>query len=503
MLALLWGVVLRFHAIQAWKVHLSHDESISYLCAATTEGLYQETIQEYTDSLITVGSIQAFYTPPAQLQYRTVAADLAGYDIHPPLFFWALHTGMVYTGFSPKLGPWINAITGLLLLLLTFLLAREALGSTGRALVACAIWYLSPSVVQIDLEARQYQFIALWAMASYLLSWRIAERGTNGLRVAGFTVVNALGMLSHYYFVFVLVPGLWLMWRRHGFKSPLWIYLGSLLASVVLFLAAFPEFFSFLSAFPGRPKPAVPYPGLKDNLVTVWLYSLDFFGGTHALRHLYRLVAVLAMAWIGWALLSKRLPVRMEHRSLAGFLRVALVWCAGFTVLLYFVHISPPGAVGEQYFSYFWPLLAITLVPLAEKLIPRRAWAPVLVLYVAQLAWSFTVSVRDSEFLQPALPASWYAEMGQGDLVVTDGWARGYLPKVMMHLPAETPLFLMRKERPDVAVCNKALYLHPAISPHDPGGFATWMSQQGFVAGEARKYDNHQYEHYRFQVFHR
>lgn len=497
--ALVFGVALRFLAIAQWKKGLSHDESVSYMCAAATEGAYQEQIEGLVDRPMVAGALHAFYARPTSLQLRTVAYDLALYDIHPPLFFWAMHIQQVLLGTGINGGLWINFAGGLFLLVLTFVLARRSLGSIDLALTACAIWYLSPAVVQIDLEARQYQFMAVCAMASYLLTQK-AVAGDAGFRnLSLFTLVNALGLLSHYYYAFVLIPGTFLVWRSHGLKAASWRYLASLIASAVLFLVLFPEFFDFLASYPSRPKDLEASTSVADRLKTMLYASLAFFAQARPLRYVFLLLGVLGLGTYVRYLLRTHGSSPFTRDAPIGGVVVTLAWCIAFTAGLYLLRVSPSHAVGEQYYAYFWPLLAIVLVHMARSVIPSRYRAWILVAYMLQLGQSFTTSVIESPFLRGALPAQWYGVIDNSDLLVTDDWKRSFLPRTLRDVPADKPLYLMKLDRPDVHGMDQVAFVHLAITSRPTvTGFTQWMADQGFVQGEIRVHD-----HYELHTYHR
>ncbi|MBL7950994.1 MAG: glycosyltransferase family 39 protein [Flavobacteriales bacterium] len=496
-IALVYGVALRFYAISQWKQGLSHDESVSYLCASATEGMYQERIPTYMDTLIQAATIQVLYQRPAQLALTTVASDLVRYDIHPPLYFWALHAQHTFVGSGINGGLWLNAFAGLFILGCTYLMARHTLGTANLALVACAVWYLSPAVVQIDLEARQYQFMAACAMASYLLVIRSGQSGMSSMELIGFTVINTLGLLSHYYYSFLLVPGISIVLLRHGFRKPLLILLSSLIASYALFLLLFPEFLEFIKAYEDRAKDPEAERILMDKMKTIVYATLAFFTHAHLLRYIFLLLCLAG---------STAVLIRYGRAGMSTFTRASspskevallLTWCALFTTGLYLLGVSPPHAVGEQYFAYFWPLLAIVLVHVARLLLPARYRLWILTAYMLQLGYAFTTSVRGSEYLKPVLPAGWYATLKDSDVLVVDDVKRSFLPRAMRDMPGGTPLFLMKEGRPSVNASTAVSYVHLDVENRPTAAaFTTWMTAQGFTHGEVRVHKHHELHTY-------
>lgn len=481
LLALAWGVGVRFVAISQWKQGYSHDESISYLCASATEGRYTDELKGLSNVIITADDIHAFYQRPDHLQTGLVAYNLAHHDIHPPLYFWALHAAYTWTGAGLTAGTWLNFLAGLILLWLTFTLARETLGNTDLALAATVIWYLSPAVAQVDLEARHYQFMAVCAMASYILAWRMGKQGVKGRHLVLFILVNALGFLSHYYYGFVLLPGVWLIWRQYGLKAPFWRHVGSIALSVVLFMLVFPDFLDFVANFSDRPTAGATPPGFIAGVFTLTYTTLEFLAGQPMLRY-PTLALIGAVAGLyGYRLVTRKIE-RPKEVSLLQYVTVTLVWCAAFTVVFYLARISPASAAGEQYNAYFWPLLAIVLVHVARTLIAARHRRWILVAYVLLLGYSFTLAVRQSDLLPRMLPDEWYAHMAGAGLVVTDDLARGILPRVTRDIPAGTPLYLMRREADLETDHDRVAYLHLQSGKQPPSSeIIARMARQGYA----------------------
>jgi uncharacterized membrane protein len=496
---ILWGVGVRLHAVLELKQGLSHDESVSYLCAAATEGAYQERIDGMVDTVLHVQEFQAFYARPDHMMLRTVAKDLALWDIHPPLYFWVLHATHLTIGAGIIGGALLNVAAGLVLLVLLFLLARRALGNMTLALAACALWYLSPAVVLIDLEARHYQFLAVLAMASFML----AERMTDGSHSLGrwslFTLVNALGLLTHYYFAFLLVPGALFMLVRYRASAPTVRYVGSLVLSFILFLIWFPEIFDFIGTYAARIADPEETTGFVDRSKTLIYASLAFFTEEHRARYIY--LGVLALAGASTVALSLWKGIRPlpNWNGTAGYFAITLIWAAGFTTAFYLLGISPAQAAGEQYFAYFWPLLAVLIVHVASQVVPApiRGW--LFAAHMAQLSFAFSSSVHGSAYLQNVLPGSWYQQMVGSDLVIMDDHKRSNLPRIVHHLPADLPLFVSKKGSPDLTGMDEVTLLHLALDTRPlSSDLMDRIAAQGFLrVGTIEKHDHFELHHFR------
>ncbi|MCB0771459.1 MAG: glycosyltransferase family 39 protein [Flavobacteriales bacterium] len=496
---LLWGVGVRSHAVLKLKQGLSHDESVTYLCAAATEGAFQDRIEGLVDTLLRVNDVRSFYARPEHPMLRTVAADLALWDIHPPFYFWILHATHVTIGTGIIGGALLNVAAGMLLLVLLFLLARRALGSMNLALAACAIWYLSPAVVQIDLEARHYQFLALLATASFMISERMMDGRTTIGRWSLFTLVNALGLLTHYYYVFLLVPGTLFMLVRFRVSAPTLRYVGSLALSLVLFLVSFPEVFDFVGTYAARISTPEESTGFLDRAKTMIYASLAFFTEEHRARYVYSGVLVLAVVSTVALALWKGVRPLPNWSGTMGYFTITLIWAAGFTCAFYLVGISPAQAAGEQYFAYFWPLLAVLLVHVAGQAVPApiRGW--LFTAHMAQLSFAFHTSVHESAYLQNVLPVHWYQRMGSSDLVIMDDHKRSNLPRIAQHLPPSLPLYLMKNVSPDLTGMDEVAVLHLAIGSRPPASeLLDRVEAQGFHRdGNVQRHDHFELHHFR------
>lgn len=475
------GIVHRFYAITAWKHSLSNDESVSYMCAAASAGAWEVQIGGMVNRPITIAEIQRFYDRPDDLAFRTVALDMAMYDVHPPLYFWTLHLIHVCWGTGPGTGAYLNIVFGILALVLVHRLARRMLGGPLAPWVAVVAWYLSPAAVQIDLEARPYQLLTLLALASYLLGQRlIAGRGSRSLWL-GFTAVNMLGLLTHLYFPFLLLPGLALMIWQHGPGRRVTIYLLSLVVSTFGMLMLYPEFITFLTTYGDRPRD-VPEPvHSMERLKGVLYASMEFFTEGHRMRYLFLLLSTLTGGLLLWKRLRGFGRVWLQQGIGEKSFFITFGWWTLFTVALFLVGASPAQAVGEQYYAYLWPFAAIACTGTLGALTDQR-WRRILLgLYLVQLIPAFVQGVRGSKYLVPAIPEEWNTIIASNDLLITDEAKRTALPRMARHLPAGLPLYIMGRQHPDLTNVERVVFLHLDIRSRPAAPFVDWLSTQGFA----------------------
>jgi hypothetical protein len=141
---------------------------------------------------------------------------VAGSESTPPLWY-ALAWALEQTGLPVEAGRGIGVaagtvLAGLLVLYAARLLPLWAAGLAG--LVAA----LGSQLVLRGSELRAYALYALLALVFAWLLERAAEAPSRG-RLVAFWAVTATGLLTHYFFLFLLLPGLLWVWRTPSFRT--------------------------------------------------------------------------------------------------------------------------------------------------------------------------------------------------------------------------------------------------------------------------------------------
>ncbi|MBN1661522.1 MAG: glycosyltransferase family 39 protein [Anaerolineae bacterium] len=130
----------------------------------------------------------------------------AAADIHPPLYYWLLSGWVRLAGTTELAVRALSALTGILLVALTYPLGR-LLAGRWAGVAAAALAAIHPFQVYYSQEARMYILLALWAALAFYaaLRWLTAGRDERawpwGLLYA---VSAAAGLYTHYAFPFVL-----------------------------------------------------------------------------------------------------------------------------------------------------------------------------------------------------------------------------------------------------------------------------------------------------------
>jgi len=201
-------------------------------------------------------------------------------DIHPPLYYWLLHGWMRLTGDSEVAVRSLSAFTDVLLVVITYRLARHLFGRRA-GLVAAFAAAISPFQIYYAQEARMY---ALLALLGGLTAWMAAgaARACSGdgtsnrvpcLRwLSGYVVSATLGLYTHYSFPVVwgavILAGLVYIWScRHTVRIrwPLSIWLCCQLVPLIIYLPWMPIALRQLTTW---PAPATVFS--THTLVTIW-----------------------------------------------------------------------------------------------------------------------------------------------------------------------------------------------------------------------------------------
>ena len=123
-------------------------------------------------------------------------------DVHPPLYYFALHYWMKLFGDSEAGARLLSALFGVLAVAAAYKLAARLFGpATG--LVSAALLALSRFHLEFSQEARMYTLLGLLALVSMYFFVRLVE-GRGRLAFPLYVAASALMMYTHVYSVFVL-----------------------------------------------------------------------------------------------------------------------------------------------------------------------------------------------------------------------------------------------------------------------------------------------------------
>ena len=138
-------------------------------------------------------------------------------DVHPPLYYLALHYWMMLFGTSELALRSLSAVCMLGVVVVVFLIVRELFGEQ-PARIAALFVSLAPFLVRYSQEARMYAMVAfLLTLATYLLIR--ARKSGSTIDWVWYGLAIAAALYTHYYAVFMIAAH-WLYvatqtdWRR-------------------------------------------------------------------------------------------------------------------------------------------------------------------------------------------------------------------------------------------------------------------------------------------------
>lgn len=448
-LAVVAGVGLRAAATLP-KESFTHDEAISYIAATCHQGEYQDITFGGSGPYghwVPAYEWQQLLEPEDRGCLGRIAADLARYDIHPPLYFWLLHGWALLFGVGVWTGTSLNIVLAGLGALALFGLARRVLGDDVRAAAVAFVWAVSPAVVEVFAEARQYE---LFGLLTILVTWQALRfAGPDGGRrrdVALLAVATAAGLLTHYHFVIVLagVAGLLVIELGRTARPRLLGGLGAVAAGCVAFGLLHPRFWM---AFATQRRQAggfvaEQFPGRLDQVAeTLSAFLLPPGAATTALRWPVAALVVATAVWLGIA--TARAALR-GREAVGAPVMLMLAWTGGVTVGLYLLFVSHGLAMTPKYLAAAWPFMAFVPVLAAARLPSRGRLAVGAVGCALLSAFGALAAARINTDGEPPAPG---AVVTRADSVVVDNVARGIFPRVVWELPPNARVFAAEQRR--------------------------------------------------------
>ncbi len=139
-------------------------------------------------------------------------------DVHPPLYYFALHFWMQLFGSSELAVRSLSTVAILGSIAVMFLIIKRLFGS-GAARLAVLVMGLAPFLIRYGQEARMYALVAFWVtLATYLLVRALDEHNLKLLYA--YSGVMALALYTHYYAIFIVgVHWLYVLLRTKGRAS--------------------------------------------------------------------------------------------------------------------------------------------------------------------------------------------------------------------------------------------------------------------------------------------
>lgn len=346
--------------------------------------------------LLTGFALRLYRLGQASLWYdETVSAFLAGQpvpnliahtarDIHPPGYYLLLKSWTLFAGQSEFALAFFSLGFGLLLIALSYRLARLTAGPTAAAWTALLV-AISPFHLWYSQEVRMYTLGAgLGTGAALLLMQTLAHphfdkplATRNIIQWSGYALLAAAGMYTLYYFAFLLIAlnlsALWFALRIN--RPTLRPLLTANLAALLLYLPWLP------TAWRQATNPPVPpwrdvATGLGTMLAESWnALSLGQAVEAGTVWPVLLLTAGLYLAGVIW--LGRLRPFAAALLVGYTFGPLLLIWLISFITPLYHVRYmftyAPAFYVGLgtglawlQRRHWLWPGLAMTVIAAAS-----------------------------------------------------------------------------------------------------------------------------------------
>jgi hypothetical protein len=451
--AVITGVFCRW-CIISHKTIIQHDEGISYLAATGHQNEYEQLLVKKTSPygrFVPASEWKRLIQPEKQFIFGEIRQGLEDTDNHPPLYFWLLHLWVLVFGVSIQSGPALNLIFFVLSLLILFRTASIYLREPVEAGWACLLFAVSPAVMFLGFEARQYELLSTIVIAFVALTTRYLEASSPSKRWdAALFLVTTAGLLTHYMFMFVALGALILgtvMLVRRGWKRLLKLYLPMALA-LPAFWAVHPRFWRsfFRQQESAQPFAWADLPYRFDRAA----YALaQFFSPRELFPHLG--LAAFIIVVLGVIGLAAYKPLRdkvgriegPDHNRLWFVFAYWFFWNGIFTLALYFTFVSQRHTVGPKYFYGVWPFLAVTVILLCRIAPKRKNMAAALVVAFVACNGVYTGLTYKEQPKRGEIIQSLFESSGA---ILVDDPSRGILLRFLYYMPDDKSLFIAFQE---------------------------------------------------------
>jgi len=213
------------------------------------------------------GALKPFLRNDASKGIQDVLRGVLATDTHPPLYYGIMHYWMKVFGDSAVPARMCSVFLGLMAVLLAYGVGLYLFDRHAAIFSALVISCINIAV-RFSQEARSYSLVIALGLLSWLLLLRF-ERNKKTGDIAGFIVVNALGLYSHYFYLFIsLGQLLYFTFHYRNIVSLLQRYYLAFLASWALYIPWAVEVLRRGYNF-RLVEWAFGYPGIKDKLLEV------------------------------------------------------------------------------------------------------------------------------------------------------------------------------------------------------------------------------------------
>lgn len=376
------AMLITYVWIMVTKTIPTGDETISYLSATGNQEAYEQVRlhQDLYGKLTSATDWQKFFqSKPGS--FKNIAPELTKTDLHPPLYFWLLHVWLFLPIPLFVSGVVLNLLLHILSALVLLQIGKQLQFSQSIRLLALLLWCLSPAILPVGFQARQYELLGLFHLAMLWSYLQFVQQAKTKYIIL-FAVFTLGGMLTQYlmlYFVFAYVAYAMLIKRNP--KQAAYLLLAILSSLMLLWLIHPGVVDQFLlqqhraqnfnwNELPLRTGKVVlafvqllfPVLQLKSmwmklsNMMVLMVIGLlplvVFLLGYFNRKKLLQLTILMQPSFIGW------------------FLFCAIV----LAVVPYLLFLTPQHAMGGHYLMLVYPLIAYFIAIQIEKINWHAAW---------------------------------------------------------------------------------------------------------------------------------
>jgi uncharacterized membrane protein len=222
--------------------------------------------------------------------------ETTAHDVHPPLYYFALHYWMKLFGDSETSSRLLSALFGILAIPVTYKVAARMF-DRATGLLAAGVLALSRFHLEFSQEARMYSLLCLLSLLSFYYFLELLDGKKSRVALAGYILASALMMYTHVYSFFILAAQnlylLVLLFASRDIFRRVWKRW--LLAQIALLVLFLPWLSVQLQQF-SRVQEGFWIPKLPPRLL---LYTLTMYAGSNYLAWILSALIVLAVL-AGW-----------------------------------------------------------------------------------------------------------------------------------------------------------------------------------------------------------
>lgn len=370
---LIWAIIIAFVHIGlvvffgTQKEGFHEDEYYTYWSVSSEHSLNPSNFLWCTGD----GLQSRFYVKEGQQFSFDMVVQNQAEDVHPPLYYLALHIFMSF--FTNSFYKWFGIILNLLFSLITYAGILFIFYRIGRGidqqrelltLLAGLVYAIAPSTISSVMLARMYAMSTMWTVLYTVLfvlliqNHQCDKRNFTLMTISG-AVLCYCSFLTHYFallvpFFLTAAYCLYTLVKRKGIVRML-IYGGSMLVAILLAVCTYPACISHIfSGYRGK--------GAIQGLLAGSLFeSTSIFVGYMNDYIFAKLLLPCVSVFLIFAVLGIVMAIREKEKQGLGVYVFQMV-SLGITCLVSFYLLTRTALIaGEASCRYFYPVIALVL----------------------------------------------------------------------------------------------------------------------------------------------